>query len=126
MKLNNNVEHKRINDRDIDVFTYTNEGQSFSLDDYFELLDDFLKKENMIFDYINYEYEIESEHIGRNSIFSVNQIDKVRESYPTSIDAFFNDNDKNYWLSYSLLFKDRINLYTSNKKQKEEGKKQTL
>lgn len=121
-----NVEHKRINNRDIDVYTYTNEGQSLSLDDYFELLDDFLKKDNMVFDYINYEYDVESEHIGRNTIYDMNQIDKLRRSFPTSVDAFFNDSNKNYWLSYSLLFKDRINLYTSNIIHKEESKKPTL
>ena len=120
MNYNNSIEHKRINNRDIDVLTYTKEGQSFSIDEYFELLDDFLKKDSMIFDYINYEYDVESEHTERNSIYDLNQIEKLRESYPTSVDSFFNDNYKNYWLSYSLLFKDRITLYSSYKKQKEE------
>ena len=73
-----------------------------------------------------FEYDVESEHIGRNTIYNMNQIEKLRRSFPTSVDAFFNDSNKNYWLSYSLLFKDRINLYTSNIIHKEESKKPTL
>ncbi len=102
------IDHVKKGDRDF--YTYSKDGMSFSLDEYIELLKSFLKRENVKFRHISYTYEDKYDYTEMDTIEDINDIEKLYDNYPVEATAFFVDNEKSYRLSYSLYYKDKIEL----------------
>ena len=110
------TEDKRI-DENNNVRTFINEDRSFTVSNYIEMFLYFINEPDKKFDFIYYEHE-EDEHISREFINDINNIQQLATDGADVIRGFYSSSEKAYELRYATYDAKKIELIESVKKEK--------